>query len=64
MQIWKYFFDFFFGNESLPEAIATLLIKILAKPEWHFDEVQHLEKCLELEQPIIIHTLSKIKEDD
>ena len=64
MQLWKYFFDFFFGNESLPEAIATLLVKILAKPEWHFDEVQHLEKCLELEQPIIIHTLSKIKEDD
>ena len=68
MQIWKYFFDFFFGKnerEPLPMAIATLLIKILAKPEWHFDEVQHLEKCLELEQPIIIHDLRrKIKEDD
>jgi len=25
--------------------------------------VQHLEKCLELNQPIIIHTLSKIEED-
>jgi hypothetical protein len=63
MPLWKYFFDFFFGGEPLPAAIATLLIKIVAKPEWHFDEVQHLEKCLELNQPIIIHTLSKIKEE-
>ena len=66
MQIWKYFFDFFFGGEPLPAAIATLLVKIVAKPEWHPDPdpVQHLEKCLELDQPIIIHYLSKIEEDD
>ena len=47
MQIWKYFFDFFFGPVTPQEV----------------DAVQHLEKCLELDQPIIIHTLSKIKED-
>ena len=66
MQLWKYFFDFFFGNESLPEAIATLLVKILAKPEEHPDPdpVQHLEKCLELEQPIIIHDLRRLNDSN
>jgi hypothetical protein len=47
MQVWKYFFDFFFGPVTPQEV----------------DHVQHLNRCLELEQPIIIHTLSKIKED-
>jgi hypothetical protein len=47
MQLWKYFFDFFFGP-VMPQEV---------------DSVQHLEKCLELDQPIIIHTLSKIEED-
>ena len=63
MQLWKYLIDFFFGNEPLPEAIATLLVKIVAKPQ-EVDHVQHLNRCLELDQPIIIHYLSKIEEDE
>jgi hypothetical protein len=58
MQLWwKILGYIFLGNN--PEAPLELKAKIQAKN----DSVQHLNRCLELEQPIIIHTLSKIKED-
>jgi hypothetical protein len=52
MQLWKILNFILFG------AHLELKSKNLKN-----DQVQHLEKCLELDQPIIIHTLSKIKED-
>ena len=54
MQLWKILNFILFG------APLELKAKIQAKN----DSVQHLNRCLQLEQPIIIHTLSKIKEDD
>jgi hypothetical protein len=53
MQIWKILNFILFG------AHLELKAKNLKS-----DSVQHLEKCLELEQPIIIHYLSKIEEDE
>jgi hypothetical protein len=58
MQLWWKILGYIFLGDN-PEAPLELKAKIQAKN----DPVQHLEKCLELEQPIIIHTLSKIKED-
>ena len=53
MQLWKILNFILFG------AHLELKAKIQAKN----DPVQHLEKCLELEQPIIIHHLTQIEED-
>ena len=53
MQLWKILNFILFG------AHLELKSKNLKN-----DPVQHLEKCLELEQPIIIHYLTQIEEDE